>query len=84
MMFKGTYSSDFYRALHDALHTEVDELNAGTTWRFAMSHPADTKRNADSTSIHEMWARVEQLEKTCRSTHPTLLPVMACSMAGSA
>ncbi|HET7841686.1 MAG TPA: radical SAM protein [Terriglobia bacterium] len=83
MMFKGAYTSEFYRALHDAMHAELDAHNAGSPWRFSLNPQGDANAVKDSRTIEEMWARVEKLEKTCRNTNPTLLPVLTCSMAGS-
>ncbi len=83
MMFKGTYTSDFYRALRDALHAEVDGWNAGKAWRFSMNRAGEAEANSNSRTIGEMWARVEELEKTHRSSDPTMLPVLAYSPAGS-
>lgn len=83
MMFKGTYTSHFYRALHDALHAEVDAWTAGGTWPFSVNQAGELEWSSDSRTVGEMWARVKELERTCRNTDPTLLPVLACSMAGS-
>jgi anaerobic magnesium-protoporphyrin IX monomethyl ester cyclase len=55
MMFQGTYTGEFYRALHDALHAEVDSWNGRTGenhWR-------------------EQWERVVQLEQTSHMPNPT-------------
>lgn len=73
IMFKGTYTNDFYRALRDALHAEVE------SW--SMSEMRGM--TAPPTGIAELWAKVEQMEKTCRNSDPTLLPVLACSAAPS-
>lgn len=84
MMFKGAYQSDFYRALHDALHAEVEARNLHQKWPFAISQSRTAVDHVDSPTLGELWKRVEVLEKTCRNTNPTLLPVLTCSMAGSA
>lgn len=84
MMFKGTYTSEFYRTLHDALHAELEARNCGREWKFATSHTGRAGASEARRSIKDLWARVEELEKTCRNTNPTLLPVLTCSMAGSA
>jgi anaerobic magnesium-protoporphyrin IX monomethyl ester cyclase len=57
MMFKGAYSGEFYRALHDALHAEVDSWNG----RANGNHP------------QQLWDRVVQLERTSRTPNPTNL-----------
>ena len=57
MIFQGTYTGEFYRALHDALHAEVDSWNgraSGNRWR-------------------ELWDRVVQLEQTSHTANPTKL-----------
>jgi anaerobic magnesium-protoporphyrin IX monomethyl ester cyclase len=57
MMFRGAYTGEFYRALHDALHAEVDSWNGrahGNNWR-------------------EHWERLVQLERTNRTPNPTKL-----------
>jgi radical SAM superfamily enzyme YgiQ (UPF0313 family) len=57
MMFQGAYTGEFYRALHDALHAEVDSWNGktgGEGWR-------------------ELWDRVVQLERTSHAPNPTKL-----------
>jgi len=79
MMFKGAYTSEFYRALHDALHAEVEFWSAPGAWKFALHEPSATGVSADSQEIAERWKRVEQLEQTCRNSDATLLPVLACT-----
>jgi anaerobic magnesium-protoporphyrin IX monomethyl ester cyclase len=66
MMFQGTYSNDFYRALHDALHAQVDSWNSCTT-------KGVKKEQGESPQPDELWKRVVQLEKTCRNPRPTVL-----------
>lgn len=48
MMFRGTYTTAFYAALHDALHLEVDLRNR------AGEHSSDRRLN-------DLWLRVEEL-----------------------
>jgi hypothetical protein len=62
MMFRGTYTGEFYRALHDALHAEVDLWN--------IARPSDEMHE---TKVEALWEEVMHLEKTCRSTNPTVL-----------
>jgi anaerobic magnesium-protoporphyrin IX monomethyl ester cyclase len=67
VMFKSPYTDAFYRALHDALHTCVEQ--------WSKPAPAGTPA-ADSTdpaSSRELWDRVEQMEKLCRNEAPTVL-----------
>lgn len=67
MMFRGTYTDEFYRALHDALHAEVD------TWRPQSAHEVNTE-SRDASAVGELWRKVEELEKTCHSDQPTTFP----------
>ncbi len=63
MMFQGAYTNEFYRALHDALHAQVDYWNSssGKATRETCQEP------------EALWQRVMQLEKTCRNPEPTVL-----------
>src|ERR1041385_4922781 len=61
MMFKGTYRTEFYRALRDALHREV-------YWRNHSS--AD---GAESQELIGLWEQVEALERTSAIPPPTPL-----------
>jgi radical SAM superfamily enzyme YgiQ (UPF0313 family) len=79
MMFKGAYTSEFYRALHDALHAEVESWSAPGAWKFALHDASQAGHSADPQGIAERWMRVEQLEQTCRNSDATLLPVLACA-----
>ena len=66
MMFQGAYTNEFYRALHDALHAQVDCWNSGskaTVQSNEHAHP----------DPEELWKRVMQLERTCRNPRPTIL-----------
>jgi radical SAM superfamily enzyme YgiQ (UPF0313 family) len=62
MMFQGAYSDEFYHVLHDALHARVDSWSA-------------VKK--DGNGADELWQQVIQLEGTCRSVRPTVLPSFA-------
>jgi len=66
MMFKGAYTGEFYRALHEALHAEVD------SWRDDAGGKHDLIRLTES-----LWRRVAELEITCRNQNPTLLSARA-------
>jgi radical SAM superfamily enzyme YgiQ (UPF0313 family) len=82
MMFKGAYTSEFYRALHDALHAEVESWSTPGAWKFALHEASPEGLSAVPQRIAERWVRVEQLEQTCRNSDATLLPVFACSSVG--
>jgi anaerobic magnesium-protoporphyrin IX monomethyl ester cyclase len=62
MMFQGAYTNEFYRALHDALHAQVD------LWNSSVSPAKDRLPYPD-----DLWKRVMKLEKTCRNPRPTML-----------
>jgi radical SAM superfamily enzyme YgiQ (UPF0313 family) len=63
MMFRGAYTDEFYRAVHDAIHAEVD------SWR----EPA----GAAQVAAQQAWAGVERLEKTCRNRQSAIVSVDA-------
>jgi hypothetical protein len=65
MMFQGAYTNEFYRALHDALHAQVDSWS----WRAT----AGTQKKQSRDERDELWRRVMHLEKTCRNPRPTVL-----------
>ncbi len=79
MMFKGAYTSEFYRALHDALHAEVESWSAPGAWEFALHDVSPEPLSADVQKIAKRWMRVERLEQTCRNSDATHLPALACS-----
>jgi radical SAM superfamily enzyme YgiQ (UPF0313 family) len=63
MMFRGEYTTEFYRTLRDALHLEVEIAQA--------------RVNGDSPlRLTALWDRVGELEKTCRTQDPT--PLWTC------
>ena len=65
MMFQGAYTNEFYRALHDALHAQVDCWNSSST-------KGAQKESHDRHEPDALWRRVMHLEKTCRNPRPTL------------
>jgi radical SAM superfamily enzyme YgiQ (UPF0313 family) len=66
MMFQGAYTDEFYRALHDYLHAEVDSWNWSTRHNSALG---DVGR-ADP---EQLWQRIVKLESSCRNANPTAL-----------
>jgi hypothetical protein len=78
-MFRGAYTSEFYRALHDALHAEVESWSSPPAWTFSAHDASKAGIPLTPMELEELWARVEQLEQTCRNSDATLLPVLACS-----
>ena len=69
MMFRGGYTDEFYRALHDALHAQVDLWHSGDN----DGSPTNQDHEYGGSRVGEMWAQVRQLEKTCRNSDPTML-----------
>jgi anaerobic magnesium-protoporphyrin IX monomethyl ester cyclase len=67
MMFQGAYTDEFYRALHDFVHAEVDSWNAHNHCSSSAS-PIEPS-NADPPAL---WTRVVELEATCRRRPPAL------------
>lgn len=66
MIFQGAYTNEFYRALHDALHAQIDSWNS-------VAGKTRDKQLDESKEPDELWKRVVDLEKTCRNPRPTLL-----------
>jgi len=66
MMFQGAYTNEFYRALHDALHAQVDSWNS-------IRSKATHKEQLEQQEPDELWKCVIQLERTCRNPRPTVL-----------
>jgi radical SAM superfamily enzyme YgiQ (UPF0313 family) len=62
-MFRAAYTDDFYRALRNALHAEVDLYSA------PHDHPAEKR-------LKSLWDEVHRMEKLSRNSFPTQLPVL--------
>jgi anaerobic magnesium-protoporphyrin IX monomethyl ester cyclase len=77
MMFQGTYTSRFYRALHDALHAEVETWSSPPADRAGRGSSGTLPRDADAERVELLWAKVEEMEKTCRNKAPTPLQAVA-------
>jgi anaerobic magnesium-protoporphyrin IX monomethyl ester cyclase len=70
MMFQGAYNDEFYRALHDALHAQVDSWKSGNA--------QVTGKNSDAgDGANELWNQVVHLEKSCRNARSTVRPSFA-------
>ena len=62
IMFRASYTSDFYRAVRDALHAEV------SSWYAVHTEPDAEAR------IRELWQKVFDLEPISRNAESTILP----------
>jgi anaerobic magnesium-protoporphyrin IX monomethyl ester cyclase len=63
MIFQGAYTDQFYRALHDYLHAEVDSWNGQGSFQQS-HHPLQANPAV-------LWKHVIQLERTCRNADAT-------------
>ena len=61
VMFKGTYTDRFYRAIRDALHAEVESWNA------------DVPKGDRAEELAKLWKHVDALEPITRNPVPTEL-----------
>jgi radical SAM superfamily enzyme YgiQ (UPF0313 family) len=74
LMFTGLYTDEFYHALRDALHAEVDAWSAPKAGGNGNGRPRTGEPTADPTKVARLWEIVERMEKTCRNLEPTLVP----------
>ena len=72
VLFKGTYTNDFYRALRDALHAEVDMWAAQKLGGNGNGRPETDETLTSPAEVARRWKIVEQMEKSCRNPEPTL------------
>jgi anaerobic magnesium-protoporphyrin IX monomethyl ester cyclase len=74
MMFRGTYTTEFYRHLHVALHDDL-ALRRRRVGLDATDHPslAPVSLAEQEVRVALAWETLEELRFTCRSDHPTLL-----------
>ena len=73
VMFKGAYRNEFYHALRTALHAEVDFRRGSAS----MSAPASSRNQpVTAPDLARLWAKVEDLETTCRNGDRTMLPIL--------
>jgi radical SAM superfamily enzyme YgiQ (UPF0313 family) len=71
IMFTAAYTTDFYRAVRDALHAEVD------AWRApAVSHKAEAKVSA-------LWQKVNDIEPVSRNSEAFATPAKTAPVASS-
>jgi radical SAM superfamily enzyme YgiQ (UPF0313 family) len=61
VMFKGAYTDDFYRAVRDALHAEVEAKGV------------EAQTEEASVRVRELWRQVHEIEPGSRNTNPTVI-----------
>jgi radical SAM superfamily enzyme YgiQ (UPF0313 family) len=71
IMFKAAYKTDFYRAVRDALHAEVDSWNT----------PANA--NTPNSRVAALWTKVNELEPLSRDADAFAFPDAPASFASS-
>jgi radical SAM superfamily enzyme YgiQ (UPF0313 family) len=71
IMFKAAYKTDFYRAVRDALHAEVDSWN--------------TPENGGTVNsrVAELWRRVNELEPSSRDEDAFVFPDKLAALESS-
>jgi anaerobic magnesium-protoporphyrin IX monomethyl ester cyclase len=67
VMFKGAYTDQFYRAVRDALHAEVDTWNNASTTLPKL------------TELRKLWDEIDSLEPVSRNHDATQLPDSAAT-----
>ena len=71
IMFRGTYTDEFYRSLRDTLHAEVNTWSTGSGWPGNGDGLQVQAGSAGATHLADLWTTIQQMEKTCRNTKPT-------------
>lgn len=72
IMFKGAYTNDFYRALRDALHAEVEMWRGARAVRDKIHRAEDQPFPEKPDRVARLWDIVRHMERTCRNDKPTL------------
>ena len=73
VMFNGTYTNVFYRALRDALHAEVDMWAAQVPRGNENGRSEGNRTQGKPAEVARLWQTVERMEKSCRNSEPTLV-----------
>jgi anaerobic magnesium-protoporphyrin IX monomethyl ester cyclase len=66
VMFKGAYTNEFYRALRDALHAEVETWGRPDRGPNGFSQVMDATPPLSSAPVTDLWENVLRMEKACR------------------
>lgn len=74
MMFRGTFTTPFYRHLHTTLHDDLD-LHRRLAGKPGVPHPSlePVGLSAQRRRVRAAWATLESLAQSCRNEHPTTL-----------
>jgi anaerobic magnesium-protoporphyrin IX monomethyl ester cyclase len=83
VMFRSAYGNEFYRALRDALHAEVNGWNGSGSKANGNGHQSNGRPSVSSPDLVGLWRQVDELEKTCRNSDPTLASA-SCASIGEA
>ena len=74
MMFRGTFTTPFYRHLHATLHDDLDlhRVQAGLP---GVPHPSlePVDYLAQEIRVKQGWSTLDELARTCRNSRPTLI-----------
>jgi anaerobic magnesium-protoporphyrin IX monomethyl ester cyclase len=77
MMFKGSYTNEFYRLLRDALHAEVNSWRSESAQAGARNGPVAQPLLTQDGAVAALWAVVARLERTSRNNNPTIPTLLA-------
>ena len=74
MLFRGTFTSPFYKRLHAVVHDELDLLRRQAGLEHT-PHPLLTLVPLDEqhARVAAGWTAIDELRRTCRNERPTLL-----------
>jgi len=71
VMFKASYTKEFYRNLRDALHAEVETWRRPATGTDGRGGSTAAGHPPSPAAVADLWEKVLQMEKTCRNAEPT-------------
>jgi anaerobic magnesium-protoporphyrin IX monomethyl ester cyclase len=71
LMFKGAYTNEFYRALRDALHAEVEAWSSSSHAPHGWAERKAPRSPGSSAMVAALWEKVLKMEKACRNTEPS-------------
>jgi anaerobic magnesium-protoporphyrin IX monomethyl ester cyclase len=74
MLFRGAYTTPFYRQLHLSLHDDLN-LRRRQEGLGVIDHPSLPLVDIDEQTqrVEQAWATLAELERTCRNRRPTVL-----------